>query len=241
MLLRNNSVEDLAFNDGDGNNDGVPDRRQAHVASFPTMVDGTYVTLMSQPETALVEVRTVVNPSPDDVPPNITFPIGFQAFVIRGLAPGEATTVTLFPPPHVIPERYYKFGATADHPTPHWYALDADRVPGVEFLTDRVLLHFVDGQLGDDDLVVNGEIFDPGALAVVAHASPSPPPASPTPPAPPTTAPPGGGGGAGGGCTLNPDASMDITLLIALGVIITYLSWRRRAASPGMSKRLRVM
>ncbi len=114
-----NEVEDLAPNGGDGNGDGIPDRRQAHVASFVNLVDGTYSTLMSQPDTALVNVRAAANPSPDNAPPDIMFPIGFQEFVIRGLPPGDPTTVTLFLPPDVIPETYYKFGATADHPRFH--------------------------------------------------------------------------------------------------------------------------
>ncbi len=199
-----NDIEDLAPNGGDGNGDGVPDRRQARVASLPNLVDGAYITLMSEPGTALVDVRPVANPSPGTVPPGFIFPVGFQAFVVRGLAPGDATTVTLLLPPHVVPETYYKFGATAARPTPHWYAFRSDGITGAEMLNDRVHLHFVDGQLGDDDLVINGEIFDPGAVAVAALSSPAPP-------VTPITLPPGGAGG--GGCTLTPEASMGYHLI----------------------------
>ena len=37
---------------------------------------------------------------------------------------------------------------------------DAD--PGIE----RIILHFVDGQRGDDDLTANGQIVDPGGPAL---------------------------------------------------------------------------
>ncbi len=115
-----NEVEDLAPNNGDGNADDILDRRQAHVASFPNLTDGAYMTLQSQPDTALADVRAVANPSSDDAPSDVVFPAGFQAFVIRGLSPGDATTLTLFFPSDVSPTTYYKFGATPDNPTPHW-------------------------------------------------------------------------------------------------------------------------
>ncbi len=221
-----NDVEDLAPNDGDGNSDGVLDRRQAHVASLPNMADGTYLTLESQPEIALVNVRAVANPSPSNAPPDITFPTGFQEFAIRGLSPGDATTVTLFLPPDVTPTTYYKFGATSENPTPHWYEFRFDGKTGAKLLSDRVLLHFVDGQRGDDDLVVNGEIFDPSAVAAA-----TPPPSPPPSPQPPRSS----GSGGGGGCTLIPDASphtpIDLTLLLVLGGIVAHLTRRRRVAS----------
>ena len=37
-----------------------------------------------------------------------------------------------------------------------------DRTTGAEILDDRILLHFVDGQRGDDDLIANGEVTDWG-------------------------------------------------------------------------------
>ena len=161
-----NDVEDGAPNGGDGNGDGVPDRRQAHVASLPNQENGAYVTLVSPPHTALVNVRVAPNPSPADAPANIAFPIGFLEFVIRGLSPGEAATVTLFLPPDVTPQSYYKFGATDDEPTPHWYEFRFDGATGAEWSNDQALLHFIDGERGDDDLTANGEVFDPGAVAV---------------------------------------------------------------------------
>ncbi len=39
----------------------------------------------------------------------------------------------------------------------------------------------------------------------------------------------GTGGGGGGGCTLDPHGAADYTLLIALGGILVYMVWRRRA------------
>jgi hypothetical protein len=61
---------------------------------------------------------------------------------------------------------YYKYGPTLDSPAPHWYEFLFDGTTGAEILSDRVVLHFVDGQRGDDDLAANGQIVEPGAPAL---------------------------------------------------------------------------
>ncbi len=226
-----NAIEDQAPNAGDGNADGIPDRRQAHVASFPNLTNGAYLTLEAHADTVLVDVRAVTNPSSDNAPADITFPAGFQEFIIRGVPTGEATTATLILPPDMTPTTYFKFGATPDNPIPHWYEFLFDGTTGAELFNDRVVLHFVDGQRGDDDLVANGEIFDPSAIAV---ATTLPPPTIPPSLPPPAIRGGSGGGGGGGGCTLIPNAtlntSVDLALLLALGVIVAYLIWRRWTA-----------
>ena len=55
---------------------------------------------------------------------------------------------------------FYKFGKTADNPTPHWYQHPAT-ISGAT-LTYQV----TDGGAGDDDLTRNGSMADPGGLAV---------------------------------------------------------------------------
>lgn len=60
---------------------------------------------------------------------------------------------------------YYKYGPTSDNLADHWYEFlwDATTQTGAEILSDRIILHFVDGLRGDDDLTVNGQIVEPGA------------------------------------------------------------------------------
>ncbi len=158
-------VEDGAPNNGDGNNDGVPDSQQNNVASLPNAVDGRYVTLVSPDGRPLGNVQALEN-MPEDPPAGVESPIGFFGFRVRGLVVGGTTTVTLLLPPGVTVETYYKYGPTLDDPTPHWYEFLFDGTTGAEILTDEVILHFVDGQRGDSDLVVNGEILDPGTPAL---------------------------------------------------------------------------
>src|SRR5207237_6165781 len=68
-------VEHCAPNHGDGNGNGRLDDLEDNVASLPSMTPqgtpGPYVTLQSPqfgPETRLMDVRAVANPSPADTP-----------------------------------------------------------------------------------------------------------------------------------------------------------------------------
>ncbi len=166
-------------NNGDGNGDGIPDSRQGNVASLPNAVDGEYLTLASENGTILSELTTTENPSPGDVPPYTEFPFGFLGFSIGQLTVRAATTATLYPPPHSTFDTYYKYGRTPDSPETHWYEFLYNGTTGAELLdddadgyTDRILLHFVDGERGDDDLTANGVVRDPGALALKLNEPP---------------------------------------------------------------------
>ncbi len=119
---------------------------------------------------------------------------------------------------------YYRRGGLNSVHSIDWYEFLFDGTTGAELLSDRIVLHFVDGQRGDDDLVVNGEIFDPSALGVATPPPPTIPPSLPPSLPPPATRSEGGGGG----CTLNPGAPMDLMLFLTLGIIAAYLVWRRR-------------
>jgi hypothetical protein len=82
--------------------------------------------------------------------------------VVQDVVPGGSATLSLFLPPWERANTYYKFGPTPDDPTPHWYEFLFDGTTGAEMLSDRIILHMVDGQRGDDDLTANGRILDPG-------------------------------------------------------------------------------
>ncbi|MFO7908238.1 MAG: PKD domain-containing protein [Pirellulaceae bacterium] len=157
----------------------MSDSEQVHVASLPNSADGKYVTVVSPEGTSLTEVAAAENPSPADAPAGYEFPIGFLDFSLNDVALGAATTVTIVLPPDSRFDTYYKYGlepenhlATAIDETTeaHWYEFLYDGTTGAEFFdddgdgdTDRIVLHFVDGQRGDNDLIANGVVVDPGA------------------------------------------------------------------------------
>ena len=147
---------------GDGNNDGTPDSWQAHVISIPNEVDGEYVTLETDPQHKLFAAMGIDNPSPGNVPQDVDFPIGFFEFEIELAAHGQESYIVLYLPEGVVVNTFYKFGPTPNNPTPHWYDFYFDGETGAQFLGDKVILRFVDGKRGDDDITVNGMIFEPG-------------------------------------------------------------------------------
>ena len=165
-------VEDLAPNNGDGNNDGTPDSEQENVASLPNAENGDYVTLASPNDTLLANVSAIENPSPSDTPVGVDFPIGFFDFKVRNVTSGGATTVTFYLPPGETVDTYYKYGPTPDELTPHWYEFLFDGTTGAEINGNQITLHFVDGQRGDADLTTNGVITDPGSPATITNYAP---------------------------------------------------------------------
>lgn len=159
-------IEARAPNNGDGNGDGIADSEQDNVTSFPNPIDQAYVTLASPPGTRLVSVTTSKEPSPGSSP---EFPVGFFEFRVEGVVPGEAVTVKLLLPDGVPVNTYYKYGPTAENLEPHWYEFLFDGNTGAELNGQEILLHFVDGGRGDDDLAANGVLLEPGGPSSTAH------------------------------------------------------------------------
>jgi CSLREA domain-containing protein len=150
-------------NGGDGNQDGVPDSQQATVASFPNAENGAYVTLAAPEGARLSNVRPLENPSPDDAPLHVSQPLGFFDFTVTGVRPGAAVDIRMFLPEGSDPHYYFRYGPTPDNPKPHWYEWLFDGQTGATINQNPVILHFVDGRRGDDDLAANGSIADAGA------------------------------------------------------------------------------
>ena len=174
------SVEDGAPNSGDGNNDGIQDSQQANVASLPNANDQTYVTLVSSDGTDLNVVSAITNPSPGDVPEGVEFPVGFLEYEVNNVAVGGSATVTIFLPDNTSINTFFKYGPEPGDTTDHWYEFLYDGGTGAEFFdddadggTDRIVLHYIDGQRGDDDLLANGVIVDPGAAAFQPNRPPT--------------------------------------------------------------------
>jgi uncharacterized delta-60 repeat protein len=161
----------------DGNGDGIPDSQQSNVTSLPNSGNGSYVTLASPTGTTLDAVAAVSNPSPNDAPAGVTFPVGFLDFSVVGVTPGGATTVVLYLPNNLTVATYWKYGPTPDNLTPHWYEFLDQTVNGrrtgavIDNVNHTITLYFVDGERGDNDVNgtdfgINGVIVDPGAPAL---------------------------------------------------------------------------
>jgi hypothetical protein len=153
-------------NSYDGNSDGIPDYKQAEVASFHTFNGENYVTLAVPAGTALSQMKVTDNPSLVDAPADAQFPFGFFDFTIEGIDEGEAVAVTLILHGGESVNKYYKYGLTPDNLTFHWYEFMYDGLTGAEINGSIITLHFVDGLRGDEDITVNGSIKEPGGPAI---------------------------------------------------------------------------
>ncbi len=151
----------------DGNGDGIPDFQQKNVTSFHTSDGKYYVTLACDDSLLLSDVSSGDVPSIYDVPPNFDFPFGAFHFTILGLSYGDSTTVDLILPEGTIIDKYYKYGSTLLDNKDHWYEFMYDGETGAVINDNIVTLHLVDGLRGDNDLTINGIIFEPGLPAVI--------------------------------------------------------------------------
>ncbi|GEM_PF-926864 len=111
----------------------------------------------------------VGNPCPD--PPNLVFPHGWFSFTIENLVPGIEATITITLPDAVPTDtQYWKCGPTAANPAAHWYQIpmgdnDGDNV---------IVITITDGGDGDDDLLIDGTITEPGGPGQPPAAPPIP-------------------------------------------------------------------
>lgn len=161
-------VEDGAPNNGDGNNDGIPDKLQPNVASLPDIF-GVYVTIVSPPGTTLMNVMAIDIPDNGIPPPDVIFPIGFVKFEVHGVTPGGSAIVDIIMHGNPTVNTYYKFGPTPIIPVDLFYRFLYDGTTGSEILGNVVRLTLFDGQRGDSDLDDNGIIVEPGAPALEAE------------------------------------------------------------------------
>lgn len=161
----------------DCNQDGVADDTQEdRVATLPNAVTGTAVTIASTDGTTLTNVISTTTPSSDvSLPADAEFPIGFTQFTVELAPETDSTEVTLLFEAEQPFNAVYKFGhqpgqdPAVDEPSVFEFPKYDPEAGGVgaEILPDRIVLHLVDGQLGDLDLLVNGFISDPIGLALV--------------------------------------------------------------------------
>jgi hypothetical protein len=159
-----NVVEQAAPNNGDGNRDGQQDSIQKNVASLPNAIDGRYITMVCLPPTAVLsQVKAKASAGENAPPIDLFFPLGLFEFQITGIPVGTGVGILFFTPGRYEWSSYSKFGPTFDDEKGEWYSFSYNGTTGmVGNGSNSVILWFVDGQRGDDDLTANGVITDIG-------------------------------------------------------------------------------
>jgi cyclophilin family peptidyl-prolyl cis-trans isomerase len=117
--------------------------------------------------TAVSQLASFTSP-PDQ---SVHFNNGMYTFSMTGVIGPAGSIVTMYDGASVRPTHYYAYGPTPDDPSPHWYDFAFDGETGAEIMGDKIILHFVDGQRGDEDLTANNSITHTGAQAVVTSTS----------------------------------------------------------------------
>ena len=155
-----------------GNGDYYADWTQANVTSLHTADGSQYVTLSCPAGEFLQGVTAIANPSSGNTPSGATFPFGFFNFTITGLEAGGTTSLTINLPAGETVNSYWKYGPTPDNNVPHWYNFMYDNVTGTGAVINgsEIVLNFVDGQRGDDDLTPDAKIIEPGAPGILESA-----------------------------------------------------------------------
>lgn len=170
---------------GDANHDGEFDFWQANVATLLNAKTSSYVTIESPDESYLVDVKaSTASEYPEPLPAGAELPVGLFKYYLGGVDPGGATTVTYTLHSGENVNSFWKWGvepindpSTARDETTeeHWWEFDWDPatqtgMKSIAYGSDgfiQIIVQFVDGQRGDNDLTENGVIADPGAPAEV--------------------------------------------------------------------------
>jgi hypothetical protein len=169
----------------DGNGDGIPDITQSNVTSLnlgATNDAATYVTMAVTTDSGAAPVISTATKTAtqDEAGLNLTIgnsgklPLGTMTFQLTSVQPSIENVVKMHLPTGVQVNKIYKYGATPDNHSAHWYNFTCNNghpvKPCGEVSTEPggqkiVTLYLIDGQLGDDDLTVNGTIKDDVAFA----------------------------------------------------------------------------
>lgn len=172
-------------NEGDGNGDTIPDSQQENVATLQNAETEprTYVTIASPgspgEETYFVGVEALNSSDFPEPPPDIEdVPVGLFKYHLGGVERGGETIVTYTLHGGEPVNSFWKYGFEPnDDRTPdfdeselpeHWWKFDWHNGTGLKTIEEKdgstvLTVHFKDGERGDNDLIPNGVIVDPGA------------------------------------------------------------------------------
>jgi len=153
----------------DGNNDGMPDWQQGNVVSFHTADGSDYATIAAPNGTQFSGVQALPAPAPGTFSDLISFPYGLFRFTLSGGTPGGAVQVILILSGSASIDSYWKYGREPGNTTVHPYEFNLSGGTGARIMGNTVLLNFIDGLRGDDDLDGgNGTFVDDGGPVYTA-------------------------------------------------------------------------
>jgi subtilisin-like proprotein convertase family protein len=152
------SIEDQAPNNGDGNNDGIPDRNQGFVTSLAAF-NGAIITFANE-ATQFQQLGFTALPPPTDAPADLSFPFGVVGFTLQGVPANGTVAMTLYVPATPTVQDYFKRDSQGQ-----WQSIVSTVTPvGAQ---QRIVFSLTDNDAFDAD-TAPGVIGDPGGPAVRA-------------------------------------------------------------------------
>lgn len=149
----------------DSDNDGVGDNADV----FPNDADNARLIAVDNSNgwslaTGLFSTSAMQEPIPEGLPTGVDLPLGIVALELNSGTIGSESVITITYPTALDPAMvWWKYGPTTSDNTPHWYVFDGAVISG-----NTVTLTIKDGGTGDDDLLENGSITDPGGPGLPA-------------------------------------------------------------------------
>ena len=153
--------------DYDGNDDGMPDKNQKNVTSLKTLGGDYYITINAPENSVLSRVKALTNELMQTKKSTSDYPFGFISFKVDSLHNTDSREVLVYLPEGLTSNGYINFGPTTDEHYPHLYNFIYNGEVGAEFEENRIVLHFIDGQTGDNDLTENSSLLVIGGPANV--------------------------------------------------------------------------
>jgi hypothetical protein len=164
-----NTEEQAAPNNGDANNDSIPDSQQANVTSILNTDSNEYVTIVSPSGTTISTTTAEAAPTES----GFIHLFGLTGFTISGVTPGDTIAVSLFypnpnnlDPTTLTPKKYFPNTTSyQDLPTtaPTSTTLTNQTIDGQPTL--NLTYNLTDGGDYDLDQTADGQITDPVSLA----------------------------------------------------------------------------
>ena len=139
-------------NQGDANQDGIPDSLQCNVGSIKTSDNKKYISMESSDGTCISNFKRVDTLPPEEFPEDIDFVYGLYEYVVHDTGYGKSVIVTITLPQGASPDTFYIYGPTSDNPIDHGYEFLDDGQTGAEIEENRITLYLTDGKRGDNVL-----------------------------------------------------------------------------------------
>ena len=173
-------------NNGDSNNDSLPDKLQNNVVAIKNS-DNTYTTFITSSKLGFTNaVRVPLGDAPT-LPAAKNFDGEIYSFKVTASSPGAISEFGIITNPNNQVSAIYVYGPGADDPSDHWYKIDNSTTPSAsalgtiiltnptssDFSVNAMKITVTDGGDGDQDKVTDGVVTITTAISYLPGSNAS--------------------------------------------------------------------